>query len=180
MRNATVSGAAKIAGMMFIIENAENVVLPTWTAEIDSLARLLCVDAFLSDLASFTQENLVVLLFDTLDEVGEELRRWILSEVVRRMALTNWENRRLVVVLAGEDIRELVYGRLPKEQHPCIELLETFGSWTLDEVREFLRVHGFTDLTKLEVKAIYTLLQGGVHTLVDGIWFATGIVERRR
>lgn len=180
MRNAAVSGAAKIAAMMYNIEHADTVVLPEWNAETDEQARALCVEAFLADLANYTQSRIAVLLLDSLDEVGEDLRRWVLSELVRKQAIGNWPSRRLVVALAGQGLTEMVYGRLPKAEHECIQTLTEFGGWTLEQVKIFLAANGFTDLSHAEARAIHVLLDDPDFTLADAIFFATTMQARRR
>jgi hypothetical protein len=178
MRNAAVTGAAKIAAMMINVEHAQNVVLPPWSEDADAQARALCVEAFLADLRAYAQERPVALLFDSVEKIGEHLRRWVLSEIVRKLALTDWESRKLVIVLAGQGAREMVYGRLPEVQHNCIEPVFAFQPWTAGQVREFLEVNDLTDMRPNEVEAIHSLLTGG-HTLAAALMYARLFKDQR-
>lgn len=161
MSNAAVTGAAKIAAMMINVDHADNVHLPPWNQETDTQARALCVEAFLADLITYAQQHPAALLFDSLDKIGEDLRRWILSEFVRKRALAEWQSRKLVVVLAGHGAADMVYGRLPENQHEFIEPIASFGKWTVAQVADFLKVNGYGDLQVGEINAIYELIKAG-------------------
>jgi hypothetical protein len=160
-RNAIVQGAAKVAGMMVNIDKAENVTLPGWDSVMDSRAKELCVSAFLQDLESYTLEKPLALLFDDLEKVDEALRRWILSEVVRRRALSAEAGGRLVVVLAGQDASDLVYGRLPKDQHEYVRTIGAGAQWHEAEFRMFLAANGFGSLSRNQVAGLYLFYQDG-------------------
>ena len=179
LSNAQLSDQARAAALMFNIEKIENFTLPEWNDVIDARARELCVRAFLLDLDRYTQTNTVVLLIDGLDEVGHELRRWVLNEFVRRGALNNWQQRKLVVALAGEDSADMVRGRLPADQHAHLHVVTAFGVWQVEEVRLFLEVNGIRSLADGELQAMQLLLSAG-HPLTWVLGIASGIGSNGR
>jgi hypothetical protein len=158
LTGATVSGGTIAA---LLIQHADVVNLPEWSPETEREARALCVEAFLSDLNKFAAEKEIVLLIDGLEKMADDLRRWVLGELVRRQALMQWQSRKLVVVIAGADSYDLVLGRLPQDQHECVEPIRRFDSWSLEQVGEFLRANGFMDFTVGETNAIHSLIQDG-------------------
>lgn len=172
LQNAVVQGAAKVAGMMVNIDKAENVIYPQWGPEMDAKAKALCVDAFLQDLESYTRDKPLALLFDDLEKVDEALRRWILTEVVRRRALSADAGGRLVVVLAGQEASDLVYGRLPRDQHDYVQTIGASAQWGEPEFRMFLAANGFGSLSPNHVAGLYLFYQGG-ESLAQIIVYAT-------
>ena len=162
LENADISGSPKFAALL--IEHADVVNLPEWNPETDREARALCVEAFMADLSRLAVERQIVLLIDGLDKMDDELRRWVVAQLVRRQAITEWQQRKLVVVIAGDDAQALVLGRLPKAQHECVEPV-TGEEWGRDLLQEFLEANGFKDLTEKEVDVLHTLFQSGTQTL---------------
>ena len=65
----------------------------------------LCISAFFSELAVAARQRTIVVLFDTVDAVTEQLQRWIFLQLVKRRVLVEGgQDQQLVVVLAGSDI----------------------------------------------------------------------------
>lgn len=160
-RGAHIDGQARVAGIMFNVERADNVHLPPWNEQAETEAQSLCREAFLVDLLQYATERPVVLLFDTVDKASEELRHWLFLELISRRLLRDWQHHRLVVVLAGQGIAEILKARLRPEEGKCIEPIATLSRWEIHHVREFLMVHGFRNLSDGEVSSIHTLLGEG-------------------
>lgn len=175
LTNAAVTGAPRIAAVMVEVQAGGHVSLPDWNPETDAQARSLCVEAFLSDLAAYAGTHPVVLIFDSVDAVGEELRHWILTEVVKARALAA---AGMVVVLAGEDAVDMVLGRLPRAQHDQVERIEAFAEWDVPLLREFFHVHGKDGLTDQEIEWLHTGMQIG-HPLTTLLTFADELLAKR-
>lgn len=161
-REAQVGGQARVAGT--IIEYAEHVGTPPWNDQAENEAQILCCHAFLEDLLAYTQRHTVVLLFDTVEKAREELQRWIFLELIREPLVRGWKDQRLIIVLAGQDIAELLMKRLGAEGRECIEPIAPLSNWNLDHVAEFLRANDITNLSQATVESIHGLLRAG-HTL---------------
>ena len=73
----------------------------------------------------------------------------------------------------------MVYGRLPKTQHECIEPIAAFGMWTVAQVTDFLKANGYGDLQVGEINAIHQLMMAG-HTLSMALTIAATVHEIRR
>jgi len=158
-REAQVGGQARVAGT--IIEHAEHVGSGPWNDHAENEAQTLCCHAFLEDLLAYTHRHTVVLLFDTVEKAGEELRRWIFLELIREPLVHGWRDQRLIIVLAGQDIAELLPERLGAEGRECVESIASLSNWNLDHVTEFLKVNGFTNLNQADVESIHALLSAG-------------------
>jgi hypothetical protein len=180
LQNAVVQGAAKVAGMMVNIDKADAVILPEWSPEIDTFAKGLCVDAFLQDLESYTREKPMALLFDDLEKVDEALRSWILKEIVRRRALAPETGGLLVVVVAGQDAEDLVYGRLPRDQHGSVRTIGASVRWSEADFRTFLVANGFEALNANQVGGLYMFYQGGdsLAQIIVHATIASGVAEK--
>jgi len=153
-------GAPTIAGIIYNI-NAETVHWPDWDGDAEEQARALCVEAFLADLTDHVAERPVALLFDGLDKVPERLRKWVITEFVRRRALADWERRKLVVVLAGSDVGPLVTERLSPAERELVEPLSRFEEWTPDLVAKFLEAQGIGAMKPEQFQAICLLIRSG-------------------
>jgi hypothetical protein len=158
---AKIGGQARVAGIMFNIENAGNVQLPAWNDQAEVEAQSLCREAFLADLLDYAAGHPVVLLFDTVDKANEELRRWLFLELINRRLLAGWERHRLIVVVAGQEVKSMLSARLKPVHVPCVESIAAPWKWEFNHVREFLRVHGFRDLSDDDVKNIHDMLSRG-------------------
>lgn len=158
-RKARISGNARVAGT--IVEHAEHVGTRPWNDQAENEAQALCCDAFLEDLLVYARGRTVVLLFDTVEKAGEELRRWLFLELIRQPLMRGWKDHRLIVVLAGQDVTELLTERLGAEGRECIEPIASLSRWDLDRVTEFLEVNGFTNLSRTAVRSIHGLLGVG-------------------
>jgi hypothetical protein len=165
-RKAQVDGQARVAGM--IIEHTEHVHVGTrpWNDQAENEARTLCCRVFLEDLLAYTQRQTVVLLFDTVEKAPEELQRWIFLELIREPLVSGWKDQRLIVVLAGQDVAELLKKRLGAEGRECIESISSLSKFNLDHVNEWIRANTTTVFSEATVQSIYGLLSAG-HTLLQ-------------
>jgi hypothetical protein len=175
LRGAQVTSST-VAGTIFNIERAEHVSLPPWNEEAESQAREMCIEAFLVDLLNSARKNPTVLMFDTVDNAGEELLRWLFLELVRKRVLTGWQSHKLIVVLAGQKIAAMLDRRLRPEHRECIEPIASLSRWELHHVAEFLQVHGFCALKPGQVEAIHRLLGEG-NTLTAALAIAKLVSE---
>jgi hypothetical protein len=176
-RQAQVGGQTRVAGV--IIEHAEHVAehvgTRPWNDQAENEAQALCCHAFLEDLLTYTQGRTVVLLFDTV-EANEELRRWIILELIREPLVRGYKDQRLIVVLAGQDVAELITERLGTEGRECTESIASLSNWDLDHVTKFLKVNGFINLNQLDYEFIHDKLSVG-YTLHQALLIAQGLLN---
>jgi hypothetical protein len=173
------SGAPRIAGVMINI-NAETYVPPPWDDEMDAQAKIMCVEAFLADLSLFASKDPLALMFDAVDKAEEDLLEWIISELVRGRALQQWQDRKLVIVLAGTAVDALVLGRLPADEQDCVERLAGFATWDAEQLKGFLEANDLGGLTQDELTALSFLLESGNHSLMDVVLDARAWLRKRR
>lgn len=171
------SGAPKIAGVMYNI-TAEVYQPPPWDDEIDTQAKRMCVEAFLADLTQFVSEAPLALMFDALDKAEEALLEWIINQLCRR-ALSDWQQRKLVIVLAGTDVEGLVLGRLRVEEQAVVERLPQFAAWDVDQLAGFLAANDLGGLDQQELEALTMLLRSGSQSLMDLVLLARNILRKR-
>ena len=136
---------------MEVVEHANKVYMgqPQWTDEHETEARSRCIVTFLDDLLKYTREQPAVVLFDTVDKTGEEVQRWIFLELIHKRLLPTRKDGRLLIVLAGEGVAEMLDNRLkPSDQEcrQCIEPAASLSSWDEHHVADFLAVHEFSGL----------------------------------
>jgi hypothetical protein len=169
---AQLSGEAQAAGVIqnIHIQHAENVGFPAWSDKIDGYARRLCQEIFFTDLFAAATNQPIVLLLDTIDAADTDLRRWLLRDLLKRRLLSGWEQHRLLVILAGTDVDELLQP-LTAEQRACIEPAPTLANWELEQVRAFLTVHGCADLADAQLEVVRGAIAAGM-SLVKAIALA--------
>jgi len=172
-------GAPKIAGIMYNI-TAETFVMPPWDEDMDAQAKSMCVQAFLADLTNYASQHPLALMFDAIDKAEEDILEWIISELVSRRALREWEQRKLVIVLAGVEVAELVLGRLHIDQREYVEQLPGFAEWDADQLKGFLEANDLGGLSQEELTALSLLLGSGRHSLMDVVLEAGAWLRRRR
>lgn len=180
MSEAVIEGGApKIAGIMYNI-TAETFVMPPWDEAMDAQAKMMCVEAFLADLTDYASQHTLALMFDAIDKAEEEIVEWIVNELVSRRALKQWEERKLVIVLAGIDVADLVLGRLRVEEKDCVERLTGFAAWDADQLKGFLEANDLGGLSQDELQALSLLLGSGNHSLMDVVLEAGAWLRKRR
>lgn len=180
MSEAVIEGGApKIAGIMYNI-TAESFVMPSWDADMDAQAKIMCVEAFLADLTDYASHHPLALMFDAIDKAEEEIVEWIVGELVSRRALKQWQERKLVIVLAGIDVAELVLGRLPGDEQDCVERLTGFAAWDAEQLKGFLEANNLGGLSDQELTALSLLLGSGNHSLMDVVLEAGAWLRKRR
>ena len=177
LREAQVGGTARVAGIMFNVEHADSVAAPLWTDEAETQARAHCIQAFLADLRVAAAERPVVLLFDTVEQASEDLRRWLLLDLIKQWVLKGWQQHKLIAVLAGQGLDVLVERRLRPEHRASIEPGATLREWSPQHVGDFLRAHGFGRLSPVEVDSIHRLLGAG-HTLTRALLIAEVLMTK--
>jgi len=182
LAGAVIKDSAKAAGVMTtnVFEHAENVYVgqPQWTEEHETEARSLCIDDFLADLLGFCRNQPAVVLFDSVDKAGEEVQRWVFLELIRRRLLPIRKDCRLIVVLAGHGVAEMLSNRLPPADQECIEPMAALSRWNENDVGDFLSAHGY-DFRTEEIAAIHSLLSSGVYSLSGALVVAASIAGVR-
>ena len=172
LTDADVTGG-QIGGVIFNVQHAENVGSQDWSEEAEQVAKDLCVKAFFNELLESAHENPVVILFDTVDSAGEKLRRWLFMELLRNKLLVDETEHRVILVLAGIGIAELLTPRLQEHQQRYVEAVTPKSDWTIEQVQDFLRAHGFGTripaLSMPDVEAIQLALGRYSLTKVLGI-----------
>jgi hypothetical protein len=179
LRQAAIAGNARVSGVAI---DADNVTIAPqmWTDELDAYVRGRCVEAFLEELETYARERPVALLFDGLEKVSDALRRWIIVDIVRQRLLDDWQNRKMVVVLAGVDVADMILGRLPTGLHDCVEPVPSFSEWSREQVGEFLAANDLDQLEDTEVIAIHSLLSAKRYTLASLLLVASMMAQQRR
>lgn len=172
------SGAPRIAGVIFEI-NADTYQPQPWDDDMDAQGKRMCVEAFLADLTRLVCSAPVVLMFDALDKAEEQLLEWIVNQVCRR-ALQDWQERKLVVVLAGTDVESRVLGRLRTEEQEVVERLPKFADWDIDQLVGFLEANDVSGLSRPDLEILHTLLRSGGQSLMELVVLAESILRRRR
>ena len=105
---ASVSGG-QVAGMIVNAERVESIGAPDWTPDMEKQARLLCVDAFISDLFRPGRSDPVVILIDSLQKADQEFRRWLFRALMRKHVLGGGNSsNRCIVVLSGERLEQML------------------------------------------------------------------------
>jgi hypothetical protein len=175
LTGAELTGGAEAAGIMYKIEHVENLSFPDWTDKMERQARRLCKEAFFSDLLAAARDTPIVLLVDTVDAADEDLRRWVLRDLLRRRLLSTWEERRLLLVLAGTDVKELIRP-LNEQQRECLEPVPSLAGWEEGHVRDFLDVHGYRGLSDVDIELVRSAIAGG-KSLVKALQMAEVLSE---
>ncbi len=177
MTNAQVTGGTNtISGVTYNISSDE-FVFPSWDDAAEETARAICVEAFLGDLTEYAKENTVVLMFDGLDKVGESLRRWVINEFVRRRALTDCDDHKLVIVLAGSDVTQMILDRLSAAERERVEPLAPFAEWTPDQIQQFLDANDVGTMKPEEFEALCLLIRAG-RSLMEVLFHAQMIAQK--
>ena len=175
LSGAQLSGAAQAAGIIVNIRvekggSLEGLPGATWSDALDKHAWRLCREAFFSDLLEVARERPVALFFDTVNSADEEMRRWLVNELVRRRLLTNWREHHLVLVLAGTDA-DVLMAPVNAMGPDCLLPAEPLQEWESEHVQAFLAVHGYQDLTVADVESIRRMIGEG-KSLVTAIQIA--------
>ena len=132
-----------------------------WGPEQEDLARQESVKAFFTDLKVIADQEPVVILIDSFDERSEEdVRNWILNNLVQFCFDLAYRPQQFVLVLAGRG-RELPnFSQNPTFQH-LVKSRDSLRDWTKDHVRAILKVHRYDELTDEVFDLIWTQVQSG-------------------
>lgn len=135
----------------------------TLSLEQEKLAQDVCIDAFFEDIKKQCDEKTVVLLFDTYERCGDELRDWIEKNYLLARHFFDMEERpaRLVLVVAGRSIPKFELNWPAEHVEAVVESVNQLGKWERRHVEECLRKHGFGDLAPGTVDTFYNLIQMG-------------------
>jgi hypothetical protein len=177
LSGAHLSGEAQAAGIInnFNVESGATLVLPDWNDGFDRQARRLCQEAFFSDLLTAAREQPIVLLFDTVNAADDVMRRWLLRDLMKRRLLNGWEDHRLIAIIAGTDVEDLV----EPLSGPLLDGLEPLASltgWESEHVRAFLAAHGYANLSDEDIEVVQVAIASG-KSLVTALQVAAVIKE---
>ncbi len=153
LRGGEVDGG-KAAGV--VIENLNLQPSDRWASgEQESIARKKCVEAFFHDLRAICQNQPVIVLLDHYEESNEKLRDWLYYNLLLRCCRDD-ESRpdQFVLVLAGHNDKLPNFERLLGEDYTRLVRSKQFLGWAEEDVREFLKVNGFENLSELKVRFI--------------------------
>lgn len=178
---ASVSGG-QVAGSIFNIENAGSVGLPDWTDEVEQLAKLVCLDAFLSDLFETSRRHPIVIIVDAVELADEELRRWLFLTFVKNRLLANPDgDHKLVAVLAGENLEEVLKSQF-NAYDAYFECIHALGSWELHDTARMLEVHQLGGLLQHQVESLHNSIISREVSLAGALAIAaiykTGLTQR--
>jgi len=180
LSGAQLSGAAQAAGVIVNIRVEEGGTLEglpgaAWSDALDTHAWRLCREAFFSDLLEVARERPVALFFDTVNSADEEMRRWLVNELVRRRLLTSREEHHLLLVLAGTDA-DVLMAPVNALGPECLLPAEPLQAWESEQVQAFLAVHGFPNMADADIETIRIMIGAGT-SLVKAIKIAAILRE---
>ena len=173
LTSAQLSGEAQAAGIInnIHIEHVASMTTPEWNEALDKHARRLCKEAFFSDLLEATRESPVVLIFDTVNSADQDMRRWLVNELLRRRLLANWQEHHLLLILAGTDVDQLLEPLVAMSEGARLLPASPLHEWGPDEVRAFLAAHGIDGFVDKEVESIQNVIAAGL-SLVKALQIA--------
>ena len=162
-RNAAISGSghefvgAKYVAEMVVVNSSAGI--NPWSPEQEDLAREECIKGFFVDLKA--NEEMIVLL-DSYERCSFELQGWILEEFLETLCF-NGASRpsSLIVVLAGRELPAFE-AILDQPRYQQFVRSSALSEWEEDHVKEFLKVHGYEDLSEEDVEYVWTKVQKGV------------------
>ncbi len=168
MRGASVQAGGVVAASATVIHGdvrGSVIGVPgQWSDELEQAARQRCVDAFLEDLDDAALERPLVILVDTVDEKSPlTLRKWIMKSLVkRRFVNVDTHESKLVLVLAGRTVGPDLKRRIGAEAFErSVKSIESLSEWKLEHVRDFLTMHGYSQLTDEDVGAVHGFIATG-------------------
>lgn len=165
-RAASLGGSQNVyTGINSPIEKADNVYITPrteWTSsDQETLARKECINAFLGDLKTICANEPVVLLMDVWERCNAALQRWITVEFLKSQCFdVNGRPEKLVLVIAGRQVppfRDMLRDRYDR----LVKSISSLGEWNERHVKEFLSVHGYTDVTDGDVNYVCEKLKSG-------------------
>jgi hypothetical protein len=151
---ASVSGG-QVAGSIFNIERVQSIGAPDWSADAEKQAKLLCLDAFASDLFRRGRSRQLVIILDALQRADEELRRWLFRALVKKNLLSDGDGRhRCVFVLSGERLEPMLREQFSDyESH--FECISALSSWELADTKRMLEVHKLKGLRPHQIRGLH-------------------------
>lgn len=162
-RDSVLTGSGiEMAGTM--VKTTGTVVVnpnPIWSAEQEDYAREECIKGFIKDLKSIGGEPAVVALLDSYEQCNLELKDWIVNEFLWPMCFSD-EPRptRLILVLAGRDLPKFEK-MLSQPKYEQFVRSKELSRWEEEHVKDFLKVHGYDDLTTLDIGYVWANVQQG-------------------
>jgi hypothetical protein len=120
-----------------------------------------CVEAFFRDLRRACSTRDVVLLVDSYDRRQDGLRDWVLNSFIRPMCLESKRPERLLVVLAGEEQKLPQFQQMLGANFDGLVASRKLLNWTEQHVRDFLRVHKYSQLSEVDFAFVYDKINHG-------------------
>jgi len=179
--NGAVINESIIAGTMYKIENVEQFNrfgAPDWTDEADRQAKLLCVEAFFTELLDAARKSPLVIMFDTVESAHEKLKDWLFLALVKRRVLADPDGHKLVIVLAGKKLEADLRSRF-LDYDSFFESILSLGIWDLEDTARLFEVRGFDKLLPEDVHYLHAVIVSRNMSLIDVLAIADIINKKR-
>ena len=134
---------------------------PEWNSELADLAKGLCIQAFFYDLKLIADEKPVVVLLDSFERCNVDLRPWISDDFLLPLCFrVNSRPARLVLGMAGRELPDFA-AVLGPEKHEKLVRSRSLSGWEKEHVKDFLRVHGYGNLSDKDVEIVWAKVEQG-------------------
>ncbi len=182
---ATISGGTQ-AGVVGTVNQPNNQYIGTynagtgWSPGLEKFAEERCIEKFLVELKQVCASQEVVLLLDSWDKerTSPERRDWLVSALIKPYCLDPAKRpAKLIAIVAGRDVDD--FKTLWGGKYSDSVRESPFEVWNKDHVRDFLKVHGFKDLTPNDIDYVCGLMNGGC-SLQEAIDVTLAIQQIRR
>jgi hypothetical protein len=173
-RSAKVSDSGQLGGVIVNVYGGSS----ARTDEADAAARARCTELFLDDLLDCARQQPVALLFDSMEKAGDELKRWLFLDLIRKRLLPSRKDCKLIVVVAGQSVAQMVSDRLQAMAQDSIEPA-SLSTWDIKHVADFLRANKLGGLSDEEIMTVHRVLGIG-HSLTAALAVAQVFVNQAR
>jgi hypothetical protein len=130
--------------------------------EQEELARTRIVDCFLEELLLHASKQPIVVILDSFERCGEDLRAWIVEFLIARPFFSQTaQPNKLALLIAGREI-PLIYNECSDEEYEQVVItIRQLRKWTKEHVKECLNVHGYK-YGEAELDAFHILVENGL------------------
>lgn len=171
VEGASVSGG-QVAALIVNAEQVHSIGVPDWTPNAAKQARLICLDAFASDLFRPGRSRPVVILLDAFQKADQDFRRWFFHGLMRKHMLGDGiGSHRCVVVLAGEKLEQMLRAQFP-DYDSHFECISALSSWQLAHTKRMLEVHEIHGLRPHQIRNIHRDIVARVTSLTGALAIA--------